>query len=778
MRFYLWGLVVGILWAQLVWDWHAEQDQGLGYHIPAASPSSSSGWYSQLSYRVKLVGDTLWVMGNTCVREGDELYLPSTDGAKKVYDNPSSSAPVAVSYIAAYDRITGVLKLVYLAHVNHSESYAIRFQDFEVSENQDTLWVAVDLPAGGGCRSRPGSGRISVSSDDIIVQQWSSGSLVDWQPSFSYFLHSSASAGQVWQIIRGTNQVRCVPIHWINNQDDPGLMLGFWSLVRRPGVVYVSGECRRPNSRQSGPTGSFSSPELNNAFPSPRGRDEPPYGFILRVSTGSSFAITHAAAIGMDPDPRLPLFGTYGRSLILFGDKVFFLVGIGGFSWRTAHTLYAKSSASRASTVGLGGLISDDPSWNRVILVGFNANDLGPLTQRSGDLAYVRLWDYGFGPPEPPVLYPVVVGDTLYIAWSDGVEVRVPTGAGEVRFFAGLRIYVMGWAGLSTYDSRWSAFGEGWPAHTPFPEQFPGPASGMVRWGDTLWVSCAGGWAFDGLRPLFLLHRQVGNPSFRFVPSVRPYSDRGTRDTVEIGGLAIDGAGHLYAAGIIHGGCVYERVRPKATAVSITSLSRPQGVGGSGYGRGWVGRLLNYRYAAEGGSISRCVPDTVQHGNLSYVLWGHFSPGEKIVFTWEGSEAARAEYGFLWRPGAVYTVSSDSDKPDSLHVALSWAAFPGWASGSYRLQPRLLVTLQLQGGSPLSLASGGYTLPSLYRQDSTERWWVVPFIGDASKSRGWRNLGASFHRRDGYIDGEPAKADTKALTEKNLKPKPTPHRKT
>jgi hypothetical protein len=180
-------------------------------------------------------------------------------------------------------------------------------------------------------------------------------------------------------------------------------------------------------------------------------------------------------------------------------------------------------------------------------------------------------------------------------------------------------------------------------------------------------------------------------------------------------------------------------------------------VGGFGYGRGWVGRLLNYRYAAEGGSISdRCVPDTVQHGNLSYVLWGHFSPGEKIVFTWEGSKAAGAEYGFLWRPGAVYTVSSD--KPDSLHVALSWAAFPGWAGGSYRLQPRLLVwewpdTLRLEGGSPLSLTSGGYTLPSLYRQDSTERWWVVPFIGDASKSVGWRSLGASFHRRAGYIDG-------------------------
>jgi hypothetical protein len=294
MRFYLWGLVVGILWAQLVWDWHAEQDRGLGYHIPA----TSSLPHSQLFYRVKLVGDTLWVMGNTCVRDGDTLYLPSTDGAKEVYQN-LSPAPVAVSYIAGYDRKTGVLKLAYLAYVNPNESYAIRFQDFEVSENQDTLWVAVDLPNVGGCRDRPSSGAISVNDGTIIVQQWSSGFLssVGWQTSFSYSLHSSASAGQVWQITRSTNEVHCVPIHWERNQDDAGLRLGFWSLVRRPGVVYVSGGCRRPNTQESR-DGYFSPQLLEDAFP-PRGDPEPAYGFILRLSTGTSFGITDAAAIGM-----------------------------------------------------------------------------------------------------------------------------------------------------------------------------------------------------------------------------------------------------------------------------------------------------------------------------------------------------------------------------------------------------------------------------------------------------------------------------------------------
>jgi hypothetical protein len=214
----------------------------------------------------------------------------------------------------------------------------------------------------------------------------------------------------------------------------------------------------------------------------------------------------------------------------------------------------------------------------------------------------------------------VVVGDTLYIAWSDQRPVGVPTGAGEVGFGSGSRIYVMGWAGLSAYGSSWSAFGAGWPAYTSIPGRVPGPVSGMVRWGDTLWVGCTGG--SNGLPPLFLLHRQVSPASLSSVPAVRPVI---ASDTVEIGGLAIDGAGHLYAAGIIHGGCGYVRVRPNATFVGTPFLSGPYGVGGFGYGRGWVGRLLNYRYAAEGGSISnRCVPDTVQHGNLSYVLWGAF----------------------------------------------------------------------------------------------------------------------------------------------------------
>jgi hypothetical protein len=134
-----------------------------------------------------------------------------------------------------------------------------------------------------------------------------------------------------------------------------------------------------------------------------------------------------------------------------------------------------KVAQSPLPTLGSGGLDSGSPPSGRVILVGFDANNLAPLTQ-SGLLAYARLWNYdGSGLPQPPVLYPVVVGDTLYIAWSDGRPVGVPTGAGEVVFNTfELRIYVMGWAGLSTYGSSWSAFGAGWPAYT-ISRPSPGP---------------------------------------------------------------------------------------------------------------------------------------------------------------------------------------------------------------------------------------------------------------------------------------------------------------
>lgn len=745
MRVYTIWLAGSLLWAQLVWDWHAEQDQGDGYHIPVIS----SLVHSQIFHRVKLVGDTLWVMGNTCVRPMDTLYLPSADGAKEVLKNLSGNN-VAVSYIAGYDRITGELKIAYLAHVTPSESYDIRFQDFAVSENQDTIWIAVDLPNGGGCRSRPSSGTISIDDTRLRVEVWSGGSAspLTWQSTFIYQLDRAASAGQVWQITRGGG-VRCVPIYWQNNQYDPGLSLGFWSLVRQPGVVYVSGTCRRPNTSPSqSPNGYFSSSEMNNAFPL-RGSQEPAYGFILRLRTGNSFDITHAAAIGQEPGPST--FQTYGRSLILYGDTVFFLIGVrsDGGNWN-GSTLYAKNNLGAPQTLNLSGL-SGGSLRGRVLLVGFRAGDLAPVPL-SGPLTFARLWDYdGSGLPQPPTLYPVVVEDTLYIAWSDRRQVEVPRAASSpATYSAQPRIYVMGWSGLRAYGTGWTPFSApNWPATRVFLS--PSPVSGMVRWGDTLWVSCAmGSW---NLSPLLLLNRRTGQfLSFSTAPLEGYFSS----DTVEIGGLALDSWGHLYAAGVARGDYLYTQVRPDAGPDSVT-LSRPHNVGGFGYGRSWVGRLLNYRYRSTSSVIlNRCVPDSIQSSAFSYVLWGHFSPGEKIVFTWEGGSLTGGEYGYLWRPGAIYTVSAD--RPDSLHVTLSWVAFPGSGNGTYTLRPRLLAwwqpdALRRESGPSSAVSASGYTLPSLYRVDSTERWWVVPFLGDKSRNDGWRSLGPSFHRRQGYIDG-------------------------
>jgi hypothetical protein len=84
--------------------------------------------------------------------------------------------------------------------------------------------------------------------------------------------------------------MRCAACLFIgkDNQNDSGLSLGFWSLVRRPGVVYVSGTCRRPNTTRKALLAPSPPRLLNLAFP-PRGASEPAYGFILRLSTGSSF---------------------------------------------------------------------------------------------------------------------------------------------------------------------------------------------------------------------------------------------------------------------------------------------------------------------------------------------------------------------------------------------------------------------------------------------------------------------------------------------------------
>ncbi len=750
MRLLLSGLAGSLLWAQLVWDWHAEQDSGKGYQIATGQVSLSV--HRRKFQRLAVVGDHLYVLGNACVRPNDTLFLSSTDEAKQIYRNTHTSN-VAIAYVAVYGRWSGLLEEVYYAHVAPNENIMVRFVDFAVSEDGDTLWIGVDYPENGGCRPRPSSGSLTLSSTTVSGFRWQAGGMtgLNWSTPFAYTLHRNAEAVQVWQVVRPGVSLSQVEIHWTNSSEVFKIELE--SLVREPGAVYVNGTLRRPDNG----AGGLSLSMLHNILPSISNSEQTAV-YVLRLSTGSSLQVTHAACYAK-AQVSAP-FWIYARQLLLRGDTLWsFLglcVGVGAdFNNRLLHV--HSTGMNSAINQNLSGLNRAGNLKGRVVLTGLRKADLQPHTTSSGAIPLAQLWDYDANPAggggdayPPPMLYAQAVEDTLYVAWSDQRATRVPTSSASV-YSGSDRVYLMGWAGLSTYGSLWNPL-PGWPVVSGV--TLTGVVSGLVRWGDTLWLSIAHQGMSSG-SPLWRVIRQAPTSGM-----ISGYALRGLMGTVEVGGLTVDPHGHLYMAGIGRGGTYeYTRVRPNATSVTV-SLTSPYLLSSPGYGRGWVGRLLNYRYQAQGSSLSRCIPDTLQSPSLLYTLWGRFDAGENIAFTWEGPAPYAVWEGFRWMPGLIYTVPSN--KVDSLQVNLPYITFPGSGGAEIgtitrQLHPRLLIwkephTLQREGSSP-SLQSQGHTLPPLYRADSTERWWVVPFLGDASKSTGWRSLGASFHRRAGYIDG-------------------------
>ncbi|RMF53573.1 MAG: hypothetical protein D6750_00825, partial [Bacteroidetes bacterium] len=98
MRRVLLGLLGSALWAQYAWDWTAEvRSEGSGEITYAGSGPIGS----RLFARLLLQGDTLWVMGNSCLQERDTLYLPSTDGPKFLLHNPNAlgGGALAVGFV-------------------------------------------------------------------------------------------------------------------------------------------------------------------------------------------------------------------------------------------------------------------------------------------------------------------------------------------------------------------------------------------------------------------------------------------------------------------------------------------------------------------------------------------------------------------------------------------------------------------------------------------------------------------------------------------------------
>jgi len=149
------GFFGSLLWAQYAWDWTAEvRAAGKGEITYSGGPAIDS----RLFARLLVQGDTLWVMGNACVRERDTLYLPSSQGPQRLVHNPNApgGGSVGVGFLVAYDRLTGTLLGGYYAHAHPSWDFTLEFRDFAVSLGGDTVWLAVDFPT-GGCRGRSGN---------------------------------------------------------------------------------------------------------------------------------------------------------------------------------------------------------------------------------------------------------------------------------------------------------------------------------------------------------------------------------------------------------------------------------------------------------------------------------------------------------------------------------------------------------------------------------------------------------------------------------------------
>ncbi|RMF48135.1 MAG: hypothetical protein D6750_08165, partial [Bacteroidetes bacterium] len=244
---------------------------------------------------------------------------------------------------------------------------------------------------------------------------------------------------QLWQIAGSSATNLC--LHWENNQTHEGLSLGLWSLVREPGILYVSGTGRRPSIFQS-PGGSFNQPKMNAAFP-PRGTQEPAIPFVLRVATGGSLSITQATCFYRTGS----MMQGYGRSLIGKGDTLYFLIGlrgdVGAFS--TLNAGWSEAALPFAS-LDLSSLSGPNA---RVLLLGLKKADLQPLTTGPLTLKVEPLWAYdGSINPSPSLLYPVRVGDTLWLTWSDSRQ-SVINGS---SYSGSQRVYLMAWTGMESFS--------------------------------------------------------------------------------------------------------------------------------------------------------------------------------------------------------------------------------------------------------------------------------------------------------------------------------------
>ncbi|MDW8417131.1 MAG: hypothetical protein RML92_06220 [Bacteroidia bacterium] len=740
MRRFIPWIWLACAWAQesLVWDWHGEGDAGNGYH----QPGEASQLHSRVYNRLRLTGDTLWVLGRVCIPANEYAYLPNPNGAPPI---PLQIPPVTyrreAGYLALYHRTSGDFLGAFIAYAQAGAQYSVRFADFQVSENRDTIWIAVNLPT-GGCTPRINA----VTAQPTFIFQTATSATFSLTLPLSYTMESDQSTAQVWQVSKIANfppstwHIANEAIYWSGTGN---LSLGINGMAYRPGAIYIAGTMRLPALALT--VHNLSPSTLRDAFGlgyiAPSGN--PAFPFWIKLATGTSFgsvvgAVLFRGSLGINAQG-------YGRALVIKGDTLLALYNIRRDAAGNRSMQY-QIATSGGSYWSYGDLTVTDNCMNNwqghMYVSAFRTSDLRPvdLGSLSSSTAQLFCGDYSVI-PSVGTLYPWVSGDTLWLAWAEDRRLNISNLSTTRAIFS----Y---WTGLGNFPSLNIGFGMPWVVQNRV-------WTGMTRTVDGSFfftaVDHASGSGYLG----------VHSPSTAMVNTMLP--GEGT-------GIVADAVGHLYIFGVgrVNSVC-YERLRPRVTfecfPLNAGSLSPHISPPLTGYGKSWIGRLLRYRAQVLTGSLppNTCVPDTFQR-NLSFRFYGRFdAPSDSIAFLWNDHGGGGTGYSISGRPR--WTIAKILPPPGGVDTAIvqisSCEMFGRMKSSSYRLLGGVAGWFEMENLLPtvpppsLTITVNSNKAPSIHPAEG-QRYWVYPFAGGPDATIGWRQAsvsGAPFLARSAYLDG-------------------------
>lgn len=738
MREALLGIgLVSIVWAQTeerVWDWHGEGDAGQGYH----QPGEASDIWARRFHTLRLTGDTLWVLGRVCIPDNQEVYLPSPTGPIRI-EIPSVSYRREASFIALYDRTEGTFWGALLAYAQAGAQYGVRFVDFVLSNNRDTLWVTVDFPT-DGCNAR--SGTVSATPDIVWQDPQGLTHLLPPPLGCTYSMASNQATAQVWQIAK---LKQSAPTGWEVRREcfsygtTGSLSLGLHGLAYRPGELFVSGTMRLPSGGNA----------ANHLYPLVLGQaaladplGNPAFPFWVKLQTGSSFGATHASVFYRSSTSSVNVQG-YGRALLLKGDTLLAFFNFQrNASSGTAETRYRTGDPllpyeETYQIVPCGGAST---YTGHIYLLALRTTDLQPVGNTlSASLQQLFCGQYDIS-PQVGTLYPFTNGDTLWLAWSDSRPLSISLSSTQ----RGLFMYWTGVNSLSLVGGSgmpWVVGGALWTGVIRTPEKefyLVGQVSNSFALGH---------WTFQSA--------QVISPS-----GLSGYPVEGT-------GIAVDPTGHLYLFGTGRVATItYEPVRPRAVS-QTEPLGDLSGIihalNKVGYGRAWMGRLLRYRAELLQASppLAACAPDTIPVP-FTLRLYGRFdAPSDSVVFLWQG-QLIGSSYNYEYETGRprwnIAAALSPPGGKDSVTVSIPrWTVAGRLSPGQYKLIAGISGWNRLKAlydSGPLQLTIQGNAAPSLYPLPG-QRYWVYPFAGGPEATIGWRQAaaGGSFYARSAHLDG-------------------------